>query len=177
MHVTGILLKQLPYQTLIIILLAHKHCIYYSKRQNEQGEEGRGGDAEVDHHHHHHHHYPLCAATIHRHPCDWLIFLLQHPLPAFPLQICNSHPPPLPLQPSKLNEMSILCMQNGQRGNGLNSGNLKVKCRHRRQGQSRHSVGNQRVIIRDFLAQPSQQLNNKVSSTLPCICHFLSVLL
>lgn len=57
--------------------------------------------------------------------------------------------------------MSILSVQNGERGNGLNTGSHKhkVKCRHQRKGQSQHSFANQRIIITDFLAQPSQQLN------------------
>lgn len=57
--------------------------------------------------------------------------------------------------------MSILGVQNGERGNGLNteSHKHKVKCRHQRKGQSQHSFANQRIIITRFLAQPSQQLN------------------
>lgn len=57
--------------------------------------------------------------------------------------------------------MSILSVQNGERGNGLNTGSHKhkVKCRHQRKGQSQHSFANHRIIITDFLAQPSQQLN------------------
>lgn len=37
--------------------------------------------------------------------------------------------------------------------------NIKFNARHQRQGQSWHGFANQRIIITDFLARPSQQLN------------------
>lgn len=89
-------------------------------------------------------------------PCHWLIFYCNTRVPHFHYNCHNCsrpHPLPHPAELSKLNGTSILCMHNGQRGNGLNSGSRKVKCRHRRQRQSQRSIVNQRGIIRDFQTQ------------------------
>lgn len=66
--------------------------------------------------------------------------------------------------------MSILSVWNGDRGNVLNTGSHKhkVKCRHQSEDQSHRSFANQRIIITDFLAKPSQQLNMKGLVALSC---------
>lgn len=118
------------------------------------------------------HHRPLYSATTQRCCCNWIIFLLHCPPRAFPLHICHKKPSSLP---SDLNGMSILSVRNGDRGNVLNTGSHKhkVKCRHQSEDQSHRSFANQRIIITDFLAKPSQQLNMKGLVALSC-AHSLS---